>query len=766
MQAWFRFILRHRIATLAIVLGISVFSAWYTSSRAVIATSLAAMFMGDNPDFHRFLDLAREFSSDEVLIWGFKADEPLALERIEAMQNAIDAILELEDVQRVDSIYNAQEIRASGGMLKVKRYARAAEDEPDKTPEVLAALQNDEYIRGTLLSADARHIAIVVELTPNVDRPAERGPELIKAMLDIFEKAGIKGEQLHKAGMVATVFEVIEESKRTLTARFPFIVVALLLVVFVLFRALLPVFVTGGVSVLAISWTVAFSVFLNPEINVMLAMVPAVVMIVGFSDVVHLYSAYLLELGEGHSQHDAIIRSASDVGRACLYTSMTTFVGFMCLSLVPTPMFRQLGIVLGFGVAVALLIAVTAMPVLLSLLPAPDYHRWSDQSRAYASIDRVLAAMRRFSTDKPVATVAMWAVVLAVSLYGISVMNIDADMQARMAEDNVVRVDQRYFERHFSGSALLEVYVHSSGPGQILEADAMKRVAAFQDAVVALEDVDTAMSLVDLMRRIHHSFADAPKGSLPTSREAFAQYLLLFEMGGGSDLSRVIDFDRKSLRIAVRMNTTAFREARRAGGQVRALAAKHLGPDLKLEVTGGWYLMGSWLDEILAGQAQGLALSFAIIAFMMMFVARSVRVGLWSMLPNMLPLLTLGGYVGLAWDPVDSDTLAVAMLAIGIGVDDTIHFVSRYRVEAQRAANDDEAISRTFLFAGRAIVMTTAILVIGFLPNATSDYFSTKIMGTMLPMTLVVALLADLMLVPALIKLGPMRIAKSPELGI
>jgi len=130
---------------------------------------------------------------------------------------------------------------------------------------------------------------------------------------------------------------------------------------------------------------------------------------------------------------------------------------------------------------------------------------------------------------------------------------------------------------------------------------------------------------------------------------------------------------------------------------------------------------------------------------------------MWSMIPNILPLLALGGYIGFFWDKTDSDTIIIAMIAIGIGVDDTIHFLSRLRFESSRTADADTALMHTFHFSGRAMVTTTIILVAGFMPLGLSDYFSIRIFGTLLPFTLVVAILADILLVPALVTLGVIR---------
>jgi predicted RND superfamily exporter protein len=169
------------------------------------------------------------------------------------------------------------------------------------------------------------------------------------------------------------------------------------------------------------------------------------------------------------------------------------------------------------------------------------------------------------------------------------------------------------------------------------------------------------------------------------------------------------------------------------------------------------YLIGGWLDRIISAQKKGVGISFIVISALMIIAFRSLRAGLWSMIPNMLPLLVLGGYVGFAWDFTDSDTFMLAMLAIGMGVDDTIHFLTRYRLELKRDDDEEKALTRTYHYAGRGIVMTTLILTIGFSPFILCQYFSLQILGTLLPMVLIVALLADLLLLPALARLRLLR---------
>jgi predicted RND superfamily exporter protein len=244
---------------------------------------------------------------------------------------------------------------------------------------------------------------------------------------------------------------------------------------------------------------------------------------------------------------------------------------------------------------------------------------------------------------------------------------------------------------------------------------------------------------------------------VPFSRQLLFQYLELFQMGGGEDLERMVDFERKSTRMAVRLSDNAVRATYAVGRQVHALGEEILEPAAKVEVNGMTYLLGGFLDSIIIGQRNGLLLAFVVIILMMILWLWSLRVGLLSILPNFIPILALAGLVGLRWDTVDSDVIGVAMIAIGIGVDDTIHFLVRLKFESRRTGDTVWALERTFHFTGRAIVITTVILAVGFMPFAMSDYFTINMFGVLIPFTLMMALLADILLVPAMAKLGWLR---------
>jgi predicted RND superfamily exporter protein len=506
---------------------------------------------------------------------------------------------------------------------------------------------------------------------------------------------------------------------------------------------------------LSVIWSMGFAVLLFHKINLLMAMVPMFIMIISFSDVVHLCSSYLLELSRGAPKQDAIFKAGTEVGAACFYTSVTTFIGFISLATVPAPISRQAGLVLGFGTAVALFLALTLTPVLFSVMRQPKPWRLGATARVQDALDSVLGLLERLATGRPRLVIGAFAIATAAAAAGMMRFEFETDFVQRFAPENRLMIDERWFSEHFAGTSYLDLYLTSPEPGGLTDPAVFARIAAFEKAVTELPDVDKAVSAVDLVEAAHRGFhpGDGPD-ALPGTQRQIAQYLYLFEMDDEEALAQMIDPERKTMRMAAHIPEDGYMAADRAGRKVREAAGRTLGSGVSLEISGLQYIFGAEFTRVMVGQKRALVLAFVMISLMMAVALRSLRAGMWSMIPNAIPLILLGGYVGFVYGKVDTDVIIVFLVAIGIGVDDTIHYLMRFKLELERTGDRAEALAAAYYYSGRAMIITSVILVVGFAPFAVSDYFTTHIMGTLLPGTLLAALLADLLMVPAMIKLG------------
>ncbi len=743
----FRFVLRHRVAVVVVVAVVTLASL-ASASRMVVASSIGGLFLGDVPAYYDYLERTKAFGNDEAFVVAYEHPDPASREALDQLRGAVDAIESWPEVARVTSLLDAVEVTGEGGSLSITPYEELATDLGGA--EARRRLMADPRYVGAVMAEDGSAAAILIELTVDPLRPVEKGPLLVGETLDALEVAGFARSGLHRAGDPAVIAAVMDESYRSMSRLFPLSGLFLLFTVWLLFGRFTPAAMAMGIGLISVAWTVGFNSLLSREFSIFAALTPAIVLTVAFSDIVHLWSAYVLELRSGKAKEEAIVAVSREVGAACLLTSVTTGLGFLSLMAIPTPMSREMGMVLGFGVCVALLLAVTLVPVALSWMKTPD----TDGSAvAQRWVDRLVDGCRRVSTQRPWWVLAGFALALVPIGWGAGQFGLEADFAQRFDEEHELRRDIRWLEDRFAGASTLEVFIEAREPGGLVKGDLLGRIAAFQDAMVEAEGVDRAYSAVDAVRAAEGALTGTQR--VPTEPNAVSQRLLLLEMADSERtadmLAAWLDFDRTLMRIQLRTTVHGFLSTGELGDRLEAMGQEALGDVAEVEVTGLAYLLGASFNEMTEGQKNALILSFLLIAVMMAIGLRSVRVGALSMVPNMLPLAVLVAYAGVRWGDTDTDIMICCVMAIGIGVDDTIHFLMRYRVSRQAGMGTTDALDETFRFAGRGIVMTTVILCAGFAPFAISDYFTIDLLGTGLPMVLIVALIADLLLVPAAI---------------
>ena len=438
-------------------------------------------------------------------------------------------------------------------------------------------------------------------------------------------------------------------------------------------------------------------------------------------------------------------------------TSLTTGVGFISMTFVPSPVFSQLGWVAGFGVLAAYALAMTLVPVLLDIFGRPRPWRRGRGGFVQAGLERVLSGAFGLSTTHPWKVIAASGAVIAVAAWGTTQIHFETDFEKRLAPDSRVRADGQYLDEHFVSTNALDLYIETDSKEGILKAELFNDIVALERDIEAHARVDKAVSIVDLLRATHRSFAPEGADFHPLSSQAIAQLFVLLEMQGEESLSRLIDFARSKTRLTIYTPETGVRGQDQLRHEIADMARAKLGGRADVDASSLGSLLGSWVDDIIAGQRRGLGFSLLVIALILVLGFRSLRAGLWSMVPNVLPLLALGGWIGWMWEAADTDTLIIAMIALGIGVDDTIHFIARYQLERKRTDKVSAAIENTFRFSGRGIMITTFIFALGFSPMVISGYLPIHIMGTMLPFCFGVAVVADLLLVPALIRVGAIK---------
>ena len=370
MLGYIRLIVRYRFIVMGLLLLVTTLSGGVLSTLQ-LSGSLVDLFLGASPKYERYQERVKTFGSDVFIIIAFEEDNLLSKASIEKLQTVVREIEGLSRIKKVKTILDLQEVQIIQGMPVAEKLVDIALRQPGRANALIDKLRTNPLVSGLLISEDGRHSMVVCELKHGDDRNDQNLPPLLDRILGVFEKAGFDRAGLHQAGQIPILVEMMKQAQFNLLRLFPIVCLVLFITVYILFQRAWPVLITLIVTIIGVMWTTAVAVLLFGQINVMTAMTPGIIFIIAFSDVVHLCSSYHMEISKGERKEQAIEKSCSEVGSACLYTSITTFFGFISIALAPAPVTRQMGVVLGVGVGLALFIAMTLTPIIFSLMKAP-----------------------------------------------------------------------------------------------------------------------------------------------------------------------------------------------------------------------------------------------------------------------------------------------------------------------------------------------------------------------------------------------------------
>jgi predicted RND superfamily exporter protein len=486
----------------------------------------------------------------------------------------------------------------------------------------------------------------------------------------------------------------------------------------------------------------------------MSSMMPTMIIAIGVAASVHILSEFWLYYEKIGDLREAIRQTLYLVGPRCLVTSLTTAAGFMAMSISPIKTLSHMAWYSAIGVLASFVFTVTLLMFFLSFgKPRVSKGRSAFFTGMSQKASRVLQAFAAFNIKYPKQLLAFFLVVFLTSLYGITQLKINSNFIDEFSDRVEVKHTTKFIDEVMGGTGGL-VYMFDTGqPDGIKNPAVLKEIERLQEEANRHDFlVKKTYSVVDLIKELNQSFhADDPAYyRIPDSREMIAQLLLVYEVSGGDELSEYVssDYSRANLRLRCRnTHTSLFQQLQNdMDAYMDANPIQHA----EVTLTGIGRLWIKLIEHITDSQIKGLSLAFMIIAAMMCFIFRSVKVGMIAMIPNITPVFLTLGLMGLLGVDLDYTKLLIATVAIGIAVDDTIHMVTRYNHEYQRTGNYELALYNTFESVGRALVITTLVLVCGFLVFIFSVLTSMMLFGLLLAFTVFLALVADFLLMPAL----------------
>ena len=722
-------------------------------------------FSEDNPQLLALESLENTYGKSDNVLFLIAPDDGDATSE-QALSTAVwltERAWQAPYSRRVDSIANFQHTTSDGDDLYVRDLVDPADlGDARARSRIRAAALADPRLAGSVLSrrGDVSAVSVTVEL------PEENQAAAVAAVAEFARKAAVEAEErfsgidLRVVGTVMINQTFSEASVRSQVIFLPVSLAIMALVLGVLTRGLTGVAATGLVIIFSILASMGLGGWAGLPFTPPTAPAPTIVLMIVVANCVHLLVALQQRMRAGDSKRAAIVESVRLNLHPVFLASVTTALGFLSMNFSEVPPYRHLGNFVAFGIGASFLLSVTFLPAVLSLLPMRAARATRPREPAMAGIAEFVLRNRK---------ALLWgsgAVVVAL-LWAIPRNELN-DVLVHFFDESVeFRRDTDFLDERLSGNTVLEYSLDSSMPDGVTDPAFLADVSAFADWYREQSAIRHVAVITDTFRQLNKSMhGDEPSAyRLPENRELAAQYLLLYELSlpQGLDLNHQIDTARSATRMTVTGETLSSREVLELNARAGAWLKENAPRIASVNSSGPAVLFAYIGQRNIRAMLIGTMAALLGISVILLVALRSFRLGLASLLPNFIPAVIGFGIWGLTIGQVGLALSVVVAMTIGIVVDDTVHFLSKYRRgRLEHGYASEDAVRYAFQTAGPALFTTTTVLVAGFLVFVLSPFIPTAQVGLLTAMIIAFALICDLLLLPPLLLTIDRPAAKAP----
>ena len=739
-----------RPVTVSIVVLLAVALAAIQITNLEIDSSAEGLMVEDDPERGYYEKVKEWFGSDVLTVVGVRAEDVFTTQVLTTIQRLTDALREVEGVTRVSSLSTVNRIQGQGGVVDTSELMPEVPTDREGLEQLrLDALSNDIFV-GNLVSRDCTYAAVNVHCEPP---KGDKGYN--KRFADAVERIikELRGDlNVYQIGVPLTKItfcQFIERDQRTLV---PWSVAVIVFVFMLSFRSWLGIAVPLVTAFFSIFFTFAFMSLIGYPVNMATVLVPTLLIAVGSTEDAHMLSEYAEGIAAGKGKKEALRLMAGRCGLPTFLTALTTFFGFLTISVNKVTILRQFGVVASFGMVVNYLVTVAIVPTFLHFAPVPKRFRGSAHGASDAHggrLDSFVSWLGGFEMRHKWGIGIAAFTVMVAALAGVMRLRVNTDFISYFKEDCVIRQRCRDLHEGLSGMLNFYVVIETGEAGRVKDPFVLQHIARLQKHIDGLGKFDKTISLADYVAVMNREMNDGDKQfqCVPDSRDLIAQYLMLMDP---DDIERYVDYDFARACIAVRHNVTSSWELARLLEQIDKFCEEHMPHGLSVKYSGEGILINRAADALVVGQACSFVLALGCIFVIMTILFVSLKAGLISLLPNALPVAMNFGLMAWSGIPLNTGTCMVAAIALGIAVDDTIHLMVRYRLWLGELKDEERAMRETIANEARPVLATSMALAAGFAVVMFSQFNPTVHFGYLASIVMITAMLTDLLITPVL----------------
>jgi len=762
IKAWASFTIGNRIPIIAgsflLLLAILL-----TGKPIPFDNSTERYFVAGDPTQLEYDSLIELFGDNEYLVVGFEAaaseTDIFNADTLRDIARVSDFLEDHEYTTQLRSITNFQYIHADGDDLLTDYLIDDVEEligNSTAIEDVKNILISEPLALDSLITRDFRHTRVAARVEHSGES-SEIKVQIVQDLYRFVEEENLSSDSyaLHLSGYPVALERFETVSAQDVAILIPVMVALMVLILFFSFRSLWATITPWLVIACGILLVVEIQSYIGiPHSTVDTSALAPTLIIIGIGISVHVLLEFFHFLRIGNNSAEAARSTIIHLWRPAFFTAITTSAGFLSLALTKILPIREFALLGAMGSIALFLFALTVLPALLSYVKkVPEK---TDKLLDTGFISKITEKVPDFTLRNRNRILGAGLIVVLFSAWNIPNIVIDSNYVTQFKKSSPVRQDIEYFDDVYRGMMTLDIILDSGREEGIKDPDFLAQLVEIQNWLQQREPLGKANSLGDYLKEINQALNDDDPDfyRIPSSREMSAQYLLLYESSGADeDLSDIKDFENRRARLLL---PVANMEASDLQAELNAIKAylEENHSELEAIVTGTMALLTVQDTYISAGMAQSFLIALAIITLFFIILFKSVKYGLLSIVPSVLPIVLAGSLAGWMGISLDQSALVVFAMTMGIAVDDAIHVMSRYLLAKNEGASTKQSIARAMNESGRAVIFSSMVLVFGFSVLCFASFTTVIYVGLFGAIIMSLALVGDLIMLPAILYLA------------
>jgi len=752
-----RAILRYRFLNLIIIGLVTAFMV-YMATQNKMSYQLAQMLPTDHPIMLNYDKFKKNFGQDgAVMFIGTKFDDIFQLEQFNAWYDLTHDLADVDGVEEVVSITQLYTLTKDTEHKKfnfeaVIKQKPQTQDELDSLATIIRSLK---FYEGLLYNPEDGVQLMLVTLDKEVLNTKER-VGLIYHLKDMLDEFGQKNNlDMHYSGLpyIRTITSDLIKRELNFFIFLALFVAALILTIF--FRNFHAVFFPVLIVIISTIWTLGTIALMGYEITILTGIIPPLLIVIGIENSIFLLNKYQAEYKAHQNKVKALSRMVTRIGSANLLTNITTAAGFAAFIVTGNQLLVEFGIIASINIFGIYLLTLILIPVFFSYAKPPKSKRLDgiDNGPVQSIVEKMVYLVTNHRTK------IYWVSIIIViaGFFGVSKLQTTGSLVDDIPEEDVLYQDLMYFEHHFKGVLPLEITIDTKKKRGVLKMSFIRKLDKLEGVLSEYDELSKPLSIADLVKFSKQAFynGNPKKYTLPSNQEAnfIMQYMPKMDTGKRSLINSFVDEDLQTTRVSVQMANLGTKEIEELNNKLNPQIDKIFPPDkYDVVVTGTSVVFLEGTKYLVKNLFQSLLLALFVIGLLMALLFTSARMVIISLIPNLIPQLLTAAMMGYFGIPIKPSTILIFSIALGISVDNTIHFLSRYRLHLKM---NDWQISKSVILAlketGYSMISSSIVLFFGFFIFTFSQFGGTESMGYLISFTLLVALLSNLFLLPSLL---------------